>query len=432
MESVKKIFINYRRKDYKGSVKFFLQCLRNDYGDVIFFDESSIEKGAIFPDKIKQALKACQLFLPVIGPNWEKDEYLHRLLDPEDWVRQELELAKTQIKYIIPVLIDRDGKPPAANLLPESIREGIFDRNAIELGKDDAFWPEELKRYYELIEKHTGLKPTPRVKTILDEHYKKLTYCLDRNEEIKKIKTSRNTRQVLFSGSGAENTPFDRFVERCCISDNSNFTSIFPDATPKRIGLNFFKTSPKEDYPKELYNQISRALGLPKVNSDEEMITAIKYQFKCGQRYVFWAQRSGDSAHKQSGGAIGIWWDTWHMLLDEGQNQNVLVLLFTIPKWLQRWLFFLYRKPGRPHYIGHFKDKIDKQFIDDWEDEFTVYLQIANKQTAFDHTILGNKLSEFFPSNRFSLVKTFEYNKAVDNLHKALIESYQDTNISEH
>lgn len=88
----------------------------------VFVDTADISVGDFFADRIHGAISNCDLFIPLIGRDWQ------RLLDEKqnglepDILERELETALALEKDVIPILIDGADMPRAAEL-PDSIRD---------------------------------------------------------------------------------------------------------------------------------------------------------------------------------------------------------------------------------------------------------------------------------------------------------------------
>ncbi|MFI7602615.1 4a-hydroxytetrahydrobiopterin dehydratase [Actinoplanes sp. NPDC049681] len=129
------IFISYRRSDSAadaGRLRTTLKDLLR--GCAIFMDTSSIEPGAVWPDRLRQSLTDATAVLVVIGPDWIRaaDEWGERLIDQEtDWVRREIEAALGSGKPVIPLLV-RDARMPPAERLPAAVAP-LAERQAVEL-----------------------------------------------------------------------------------------------------------------------------------------------------------------------------------------------------------------------------------------------------------------------------------------------------------
>jgi hypothetical protein len=133
-----KVFICYRRIPDEGFAGRIFDTLGSALGpERVFMDIDSIPKGANFKQIIKQAIEKCTVAIVVIGRNWANTisrSVDHRLGDPDDFVRVEVELAMQLGKHIIPVLLGNVDMP-GADELPESLKEFSF-LNAANLRHD--------------------------------------------------------------------------------------------------------------------------------------------------------------------------------------------------------------------------------------------------------------------------------------------------------
>ena len=121
------IFISYRRKDSTLAVSSFFKDLMNEFNEeIIFVDTASNEPGDPWPIKIRQALEESKIVLVVISNNWlcteDNNPQKLRLCSENDWVRQEIELAISLRKVIIPVLANIP-EILTHEELPESIKK---------------------------------------------------------------------------------------------------------------------------------------------------------------------------------------------------------------------------------------------------------------------------------------------------------------------
>ncbi len=118
-----RIFVSYRRSDSQDIAARVVDKLRATPGvKQVFFDVESISPGTNFEDSIQQALDGCDICLFLIGSNWEgesRGDFASRLMDPEDYVRQEATLALTSAKRVVPVLLNNANMPIADALPPE-------------------------------------------------------------------------------------------------------------------------------------------------------------------------------------------------------------------------------------------------------------------------------------------------------------------------
>ncbi|NJM33698.1 MAG: toll/interleukin-1 receptor domain-containing protein [Rhodomicrobium sp.] len=133
-----RIFISYRRSDTQQAAGRLYDRLAEQFGrDEVFRDIDQIAPGIDFSEHINDRLKRCEVLLALIGDRWlsaQKSSWLFRtsrLKDPDDWVRQEIEIAMRRGISIIPVLID-DAMMPGAADLPMSLKP-FASKNAIRL-----------------------------------------------------------------------------------------------------------------------------------------------------------------------------------------------------------------------------------------------------------------------------------------------------------
>lgn len=114
-------------------------ALRSRKADV-FFDAASIEGGDRWPDRIREGVERCDVFLEVIGTVWlgAKDSAFRRRIDSEqDWVRLEIETALRLGKRIVPVLVG-GAAMPGREELPDSIAE-LANRQGVRLDSGGSF-----------------------------------------------------------------------------------------------------------------------------------------------------------------------------------------------------------------------------------------------------------------------------------------------------
>jgi tetratricopeptide (TPR) repeat protein len=116
-----KCFISYRRKR-PFAARHVAHRLTEHKFDV-FFDIKGIEAGDRFPDIIEANLRQSNVVFVTIDDEWlvEKDGE-RRLNTPQDWVRQEIELALELKIPIIPLLVEGATMPRQEDL-PDSLRD---------------------------------------------------------------------------------------------------------------------------------------------------------------------------------------------------------------------------------------------------------------------------------------------------------------------
>jgi TIR domain len=120
------IFVSYRRDDSRDIAGRLVDRLRQDYAtEQLFLDIDAIPAGTNFETVLADRLKACDVLLAVIGPQWvnAKDANGKRRLDePGDYVRREIAAAlqRNDVR-VIPLLVSGAEMPRADNL-PDDLK----------------------------------------------------------------------------------------------------------------------------------------------------------------------------------------------------------------------------------------------------------------------------------------------------------------------
>jgi len=130
-----RIFINSRRQDSEGYVgRLYDRLVAKFQKDDIFMDVDSIKPGVDFINILEEAVSTCDIFLAVIGPQWNTivDANGARRLELwNDFVRIEIASALKTDKLVIPVLVGQ-ARMPSPDDLPDDLKS-LARRNAIEL-----------------------------------------------------------------------------------------------------------------------------------------------------------------------------------------------------------------------------------------------------------------------------------------------------------
>lgn len=119
------VFISYRRDDAAAYAGRLYDGLRRRYGDDhVFMDVDHIQPGEDFAAVIERSVRAAEVVLVVIGPNWLAATNAageRRLDDPADFVRLEVKAALDTGRRVIPVLVGNAAMPPS-HALPAPLR----------------------------------------------------------------------------------------------------------------------------------------------------------------------------------------------------------------------------------------------------------------------------------------------------------------------
>ncbi|MFN8530328.1 MAG: toll/interleukin-1 receptor domain-containing protein [Anaerolineae bacterium] len=118
---MKRIFLSYRRSDSADFTTRLYERLAKSVGRKnLFKDIDSIPGGRDFRAAIEVSVLQSDIMLVIIGPSWLTigNQIGRRLDNPEDPVRNEIELAMRHGKQILPILIDSTPMPREDELPP--------------------------------------------------------------------------------------------------------------------------------------------------------------------------------------------------------------------------------------------------------------------------------------------------------------------------
>lgn len=132
------IFISYRRGDSPASAGRLYDRLENAYsGGELFMDVDGIEPGLDFVEVLNERVANADVLLAIIGRDWLSavDETGgRRLLQPNDFVRIEIEAALKRNIRVIPVLVD-GASPPPEHDLPDGLKS-LTRRQAVRISHE--------------------------------------------------------------------------------------------------------------------------------------------------------------------------------------------------------------------------------------------------------------------------------------------------------
>lgn len=147
------VFLSYRRADSAGHAGRICDDLERYYGrPVAFRDIDSIKAGADFVTALERAVATAKVAIVLIGDDWldaATADGTHRLDDPEDHVRREVEMAlRNNDLTVVPVLVD-GATMPEADALPEPLHS-LARLQAIALSEDR--WDYDVTRLIKVLE----------------------------------------------------------------------------------------------------------------------------------------------------------------------------------------------------------------------------------------------------------------------------------------
>ncbi|MCL6699335.1 toll/interleukin-1 receptor domain-containing protein [Sphingomonas sp. NSE70-1] len=133
------VILSYRREDSAGVTGRIFDRLTQEFGtDRVFMDIDSMPAGVDFHEHLQAILADCGALLVVVGKSWrsQRKGQPARIMDPDDWVRIEVETALDRGIPVVPLLID-GASLPTRDQLPESLWP-LLRRNAlpVDSGRD--------------------------------------------------------------------------------------------------------------------------------------------------------------------------------------------------------------------------------------------------------------------------------------------------------
>lgn len=186
------IFISYRR-DGGAQYARILQLALQQRGYRVFLDYDELTDG-IFGEHIKNALEATPVFMVILSKN-----ALDRCVNEKDWLRQEITLAYTGKKQIIPVNPDGIFDMNIPDALPEEIKKMVieYQHSEIRFGQTLSTTVDFMIKHR--IEPILGKRKPRMVKTIL-------TAALALLVALGVIFGLRHWKNISQLGQNAENT----------------------------------------------------------------------------------------------------------------------------------------------------------------------------------------------------------------------------------
>ncbi|HEV3361700.1 MAG TPA: toll/interleukin-1 receptor domain-containing protein [Pseudonocardiaceae bacterium] len=119
-----KIFVNYRGGDGQNSADLLKYALSEKFGaDEVFLAPNMIKPGSDFERELLRGVRACEVLLAVVGPNWltATNAAGARAIEADgDWVRREIAEAFASGARVVPVLLDNATRLTDA-ALPDDI-----------------------------------------------------------------------------------------------------------------------------------------------------------------------------------------------------------------------------------------------------------------------------------------------------------------------
>lgn len=285
------LFISYRRSDAAGHAGRLHDRLVDYFNrEQIFYDLDTIEWGDRFPDRITNGVRECKVLLAVMAPDWltvTDDSGRRRLDDEKDFVRCELALALAEGKKVFVVALGGARIPTTADL-PAPLA-GLTACDVAELGGKSFEYDAQIERLVALVGKALGVKVSRRPKAAGGQvDARKLAVLCDRSQQDAEVRDTvraqmravqATRRPFVIVLHGPANEAHDAFVERL---EGFSLPRLLADG---RWGapvdfLPAFEPLPcnagQEKFDLRLREAMARALKLPTMDSDAEMVAEVR------------------------------------------------------------------------------------------------------------------------------------------------------------
>lgn len=285
------LFISYRRSDAAGHAGRLHDRLVEYFDrERIFYDLDTIEWGDRFPERITNGVRECKVLLAVMAPDWltvTDDTGRRRLDDEKDFVRCELALALAEGKKVFVVALGGARIPTAAEL-PAPLA-GLTVCDVAELGGKSFEYDAQIERLVALVAKALGVKVSRKPKAAGGQaDARKLAVLCDRSEQDEHV---RDTVRAQMRAAQATRRPFvmvlhgpaneahDAFVERLEGFSLPRLLEQGRWGAPVDF-LPAFEPLPcnagQEKFELRLREAMARALKLPTLDSDAEMVAEVR------------------------------------------------------------------------------------------------------------------------------------------------------------
>jgi len=150
-----RLFINYRSKDTGTTASaLYRDLVAALETPEIFIDHKEIAGGDPWREKLTEEASGADVLISLIGEKWltlHDGQSGRRLLDePEDWVRQEIELAIDHDVHLLPILVEEARALERDYLSPHGALQKLADTQAHHLRRKN--WETDFEELLAILE----------------------------------------------------------------------------------------------------------------------------------------------------------------------------------------------------------------------------------------------------------------------------------------
>lgn len=150
-----RVFISYRWEDTGETASRLARDIERSFGrEAVFLDQERLEGGDDWPRRLRDEVSRASVVFVLVGARWltitDAATGAPRLENPEDWVRQEIEVALQAGSVVVPVLVA--GAPPLTRSAMEHVPSlaRLADLQASKLRREE--WDGDLHRLQALLQ----------------------------------------------------------------------------------------------------------------------------------------------------------------------------------------------------------------------------------------------------------------------------------------
>jgi len=167
-----RLFINYRSEDTGPTAsRLYMELERELCSEQVFLDHERLEGGTEWPSRLQEEVERATVVFVLIGKRWltaqDPETGDRRLNTPDDWVRQEIEIALKRQILVVPILVD--GASPLTERAFETVPAiaSLSKLQCINLRRKD--WKADFNKLLQLLIE-LGFRPRTMTENIVQSN----------------------------------------------------------------------------------------------------------------------------------------------------------------------------------------------------------------------------------------------------------------------